>query len=358
MRRPFTSSLAALSLVLSCAHLSAAPQKDDACAQVLILGSQTVDPDGPYARNMHDWMSRFVKVLTVQGSVPAANVRVLAAAESPDAEPPVAKSTLENVRAAFEKLGRELRSKDQFILFIVGHGTVTEPVGKLCLPGRDLKATELADLLDALPTRKVVVINCASGGAEFLEKYSRRGRVVVSACGVTGEGNQTYFAEFFLLACETKQADANGDGVITVLEAFNRAAHRCINWYHRQYKIAKEEGEDPLPREIEVRTKEARRIFRKFYGGVKEVRMVEPTDGDDEEEGKDPDSENLEDLASRRESGEHAALEDRGENTGALHWLGNKHQILSGKPGEQGEIAARTVLGSPGLLPPHKSLSR
>lgn len=338
-----------LALACLCVFASGtAAQEKPATTRALLLGSQTIEAQGAYARNMGDWMSRFVKLLTEKGAVPE-NIEVLAESEAPDATPPVRRSTLENVRAAFARLRRQLRPTDQFVLFIVGHGTVTDPVGKLCLPGEDLKATELAELLDALPTRKIVVINCASGGAEFLEKYTRRRRVVVSACGNLGEGNQTYFAEFFLLACETGTADANGDGVITVLEAFNRAAHRCINWYHRQYKMEPPEGEDV--RLVEVRTAEARRLFEKFYRGVEGIRMTAPANGDESED-DEPKFDKLEELPLRRESGEHASLEDRGEVTGELHWLANKHRALKGEPGEQGELAARTVLGSPKLLPP------
>ena len=341
-------------LVCVASTVWAAPDEPPACSRALVLGTQTVAPGGVYARNMNDWTSRFVKVLEKQAHVPLENIRVLAEREAPKAKPPVRKSTLVNVRDAFEKLKRELRPTDQFILFIVGHGSVTDPVGKLCLPGADLKATELADLLDELPTRRIVIVNCASGGAEFLEKYSRPGRVVVSACGITGQGNQTYFAEFFLLACERKKADTNGDGVVTVLEVFNRAAHQCINWYHRQYKVKKEEGEPALPREVIVRTAEARRLFRKFYDGITDLRMVVPAGGDDEEESAEPNFEGIDDLPSRRESGEHASLEDRGENTGALHWHNNKHHVLTGEPGQQGEVAARTVMGSPEPTTPPK----
>ena len=339
-------------LVCVGASAFAAPEEAPPTARALVLGGHALDPKGPYARNMNDWVDRFVKLLVGKWGVPVENIQVLADREAAKAEPPVRKSTLKNVHAAFETLKRRLRANDQFILFVVGHGTVTEPVGKLCLPGADLKATELADLLDALPTRKIVIVNCASGGAEFLEKYSRRRRVVVSACGITGQGAQTYFAEFFLLAYERGKADANGDGVITLLEAFNRAAHQCINWYHRQYKVKKEKGEPVLPREVIVRTREARRLFRKFYDGVKDLQMLEPPQGDDEDENSDPSFEGLQDLPFRRESGEHASLEDRGENRGALHWTQNKHRVLKGEPGEQGETAARTVLGSPRLLAP------
>ena len=355
----FVSILIALAVMFVGLSAAAAAPKDapvtvakgpPPTTRAIVLASQTVDPKGPYARNMRDWTDRFVKLLTVRAKLPPANVRVFAETEDLKTAPPVRKGTLENVRTAFGELRKELRPVDQFILIVLGHGTVTDPVGKLCLPGRDLKATELAELLDALPTRKIVIVNCASGGAEFLEKYSSPGRVVVSATGNTGEGNQTYFAEFFLLAYETGRADANRDGTITVLEAFNRAAHRCVTWYQRQYKIPAPKDGPPGPRKVEVRTKEARRLFQKFYAGIDDLEMVTPDV--DEQDDVDPPADELDDLQLRRELGEHASLEDRGENNGSLHWYDNKHHVLEGKPREQGWTAARTTLGSPKPHPP------
>jgi hypothetical protein len=341
-------------------------------ARALVISTELVEKDGPYARNMNDWTARFVALLTGKLGLPAGNIRVLAA--KADARPArvtevaeVAKggevatsstsstsstfsSTLANVRSAFAALGKELRPEDQFVLILIGYGAVTDPVAKLCLAGEDLKATTLADLLDALPTRKVVILNFAGGGAEFLEKYARPGRVVVTACGKTRQGGQSYLAEFFLAAYESRR-----DGTITVLEAFNESARRCINWYHRQYKIPppKDLPEDAPPpkRQVEVRTAEARRLFQKFYAGIPDLEMVVSEINEDDD--VDPKADGIEDLPLRREAGEHASIEDRGDaDEAVLHWSQSKHRVLTGKPDEEGALAARTVLGSPKLLPP------
>lgn len=345
MRKTIELIVIALMLATSSAAWS---QEKAPTTHALILSTQTMEAESPYARNMRDWIDRFVKLLTGKAGVPVENVRLLAATADEKSRPAASECTLENVKAAFAALGKTMTGADQFVLVIIGYGTVTDPVAKLCLPGPDLKTTTLAEMLDALPTRRIVIINCAGGGAEFLEKYARPGRVIVSACGKTGQGGRSYFAEFFLAAYESGKADADGDGKTTLLEAFNRSAHECINWYHRQYKIPPPKDAPPGPRKVEVRTEEARRLFKKFYEGIPDLEMVVPEQ--DEDPSVDPKSEDLEDLPLRREAVEHASLEDRGETFGALHWSENKHRPLTGKPGEEGELAARTVLGSPQLL--------
>jgi hypothetical protein len=315
--------------------------------QALIISGLSGDPKGAYARNMRDWKNRFVALIKKQGGVPDENFRVLT--ETPDAQavPLEEKSTRENVRKALDQAGTLMNEHDQFILVMLGHGTVTEPTGKLCLPGPDLTATELARALDGLPTQHIAIINCASGGAEFLRKYSKSGRVVISAAGVPGQGQQTYFAEFFLLAHETGKGDADGDGHVSMLEAFNWAAGECVNWYHRQYKDGKASGRRN-GREIltfRVEGKESRRIFRKLYAGTN-IRLA--PSGNPDAPDTEPDTAGRESpWEDRRETNELASLEDRGEETGALHWVGNKHVILEGRRGEQGAVAARTVLGKP-----------
>ena len=331
-----------------------------AVCRAIVLGSLTEEPTGPYARNMQDWIKRFVKILTDQ-KVPAGNIAVLAEQADAKANPPSAECTLENVRKAFAAATRELGPDDQFVLFMVGHGTVTEPAGKFCLPGADLTNVELARLLDELPTRNVVVINCASGGAEFLAKYAHPGRVCVSATGMLGEGVQTYLAEFFLLGIETGKADRDGDGRVTVLEAFNWSAGECINWYHRQKKTktgAPAPGGKVAPIMVEVRGRETCRLFKKFYDGSN-IQMSRQGSNPNEDDAE-PDFGKIEGGYGsvwnfRRETTELASLEDRGEPAeAALHWVANKHVILEGKPGEQGQTAARVVLGQPALLPASK----
>jgi hypothetical protein len=318
----------------------------------MVLSGLSGDPKGAYARNMRDWAGRFV-ALMLREKVPAGNIAVLAEAADPAATPPAAKGDLAGVRSAFEALSARIRPQDQFVLFIVGHGAVTEPVGKICLPGPDLNANELAKLLDGLLTRNVVVINCASGGAEVLAKCARPGRVIVSAAGAMGQGVQTYFAEFFLMGCETRQADKDGDGKITVLEAFNWSAGACVDWYHRQSGVKSKLEEAKRTRDrlqlVNVYGKETARLFRKFYEGTN-VKLNEEGSRLDDPDADMSDGSALADTmkGDGRETMETASIEDRGEPAkAALHWVDSQHVVLTGKAGEEGETAAKTFLGHP-----------
>ncbi len=308
-----------------------------------------------YSRNLLDWTNRAQAVLTGKCGLRREHVVILTEKADPAAKPPRAQCTLENFRAAMEQTAKALRPADQFVLILLGHGQINEPVGKLCLPGPDLKADALADMLDALPTAKVVIINAASGGAEFIKTCAAEGRVLITGAGAEDDGNQTYFAEFFLRGYETGQADANQDKVIDLAEAYCYAARAAANFYHRQYLVnARGRRDDSDPLIWYVRGKDTRAIWRKLYAGTKNtLGMPRPSPGQDPlpDPETEPDSEPMfRDFGphwhNRRVLAEHARLDDNGGKKGFYLWQPYEFtELPEDEPGAVGFLARRTVLG-------------
>ncbi|MHC4717055.1 MAG: hypothetical protein ACYS5V_08810, partial [Planctomycetota bacterium] len=224
-----------------------------------------------YSRNLSDWTKRFGAVLVGKCGLKPADVVVLAEAADAKATPPRRKSTRESVRAAIKEVGGRLGPLDQFILFLAGHGQINEPTGKLCLPGRDLDGEELSEMLDLLPTRNVVMINTASGGAEFIDDCAADDRVLITGAGAGNDGTAAYFAEFLIRGYETGGADADKDKTIDLYEAYAYAARETANFYHRQYLVSdtRRNPEDPLV--WMVRGKETRKIWKRLYAGTGNV---------------------------------------------------------------------------------------
>jgi hypothetical protein len=322
-----------------------------------------------YSRLLLDWTNRFHAVLTKQCGVPAENVVVLTETEDAKAAPPRQKATTENVKAAMEAAAKALKPRDQFVIFLAGHGQINEEFGKLCIPGPDLKATELGDMLDALPAERIVMINAASGGADFLKSCLRPGRVIVTASGYETEGTQTYFAEFLLQGFETGRADANGDKAVDLLEAYVYAARETANFYHRQHLVespdlGREVKPDPTKAYWLVRGKETRALWRKLYAGTDNLLARPPKQRD--EAGKEVDTLPA-DLDSepdptpkfgrfdkhwafRRLLAEHARLDDTPKPQNAL-FLWKPYEFAEvpkdPKPGETCFLAKQTILGKP-----------
>jgi hypothetical protein len=262
-------------------------------------------------------------------------------------------------------MSKTLERQDQFILILAALGQINEPVGKLCLPGPDLEADDLAERLGKLPTSKIVIINTAGGGADFLKGYLSDGRVILTAAGAESDGSQTYFAEFFLRGYETARADADGDRIINMLEAYVYAGKETCNFYHRQYMLLAKDQRlatgQPIP--WLVRGKETREIWRRLYAGTSNVLAVPqrlekgqeplPADLDNEPDPECKFGRFGPDWYYRRVLGERSRLDDTGSSVKAFFiWKPYEFEAVPDArfPGEETHLARRTVLGHTELL--------
>ncbi len=328
-------------------------------------------PGSPvFARRYRDWLTRLHGHMTGAAGVPAANVVVLSGDKSFKASFLQGKATTAGVLAALEKLAAKTTADDQFILFLVGHGTNIEGEYRLQLPGRDLMATQLAAALKKIKAKNQVVLNFSGSGGGFLAELIAPGRVNITA-NAEGENSEPVFAEFFLQGLETKKADGEGgkrDGRISVLEAYNYAVYNLAQWVCRQKVVVGGDGS----RSWAVSGKESVRLFKKLYGGGKDeigarvlsaasraeapdpkVIIRVPTGPETKEPGF-----NKEYWTGRRTVVEHALLEDCGEDEGGVYGLipatDRKNYLpLNGRvPDGPGHLAGRTVLGRAAVLPP------
>lgn len=349
------------------------PPSPTGVARALILAG-LAGPDGPeaktYARAMADWANRFQAVLTGKCGLKPQDVVVLSEAADAKASPPRAQATLANVRAAMERFAQAMGPNDQFVLVMLGQGQINEPVGKICLSGEDLKADELHQLLDKLPSQRTAIINCISGGAEFLKNYLTAGRVVITAAGAEQDGLQTYFAEFFLQGYEAGGADADKSGQIDLLEAYAYGAHQTANFYHNQYLVQEKQQKlkpgEPLT--WIVRGKQTRAIWRRLYEGTSNqfaateaMAKVMPKDAPpmpanlDEEADAEPKFGRFgPNWYNRRVLGEHARLDDTTDTKKSLFlWKPYEFEDLpkTVDPGAPTSLARTIVIGKPDYKP-------
>jgi hypothetical protein len=80
----------------------------------------------------------------------------------------------------------------------------------------------------------------ASSSGEFIKPLAANGRVIVTATRNGQENNATRFTEYFLAALKANDADADQDGHISVLEAFNYANRLTAEFYTRAGRLATE----------------------------------------------------------------------------------------------------------------------
>lgn len=148
--------------------------------------------------------------------------------------------TREKVRARFAELARQVKPDDAFVLMLIGHGTFDGADYKFNIPGPDLTATELAQLLDRIPATRQLVVNMTScsGGANEILKHANR--VVVSATKTGTEKNATVFARYWAEALRDPAADTDKNETVSAMEAFTYAQKKTKEFYESNKRLATE----------------------------------------------------------------------------------------------------------------------
>jgi len=151
-----------------------------------------------------------------------------------------AEATKERVRNVLADVARQARPEDAFVLFLIGHGTHDGYVYKMNLPGPDLSAPELAELLDRIAATRQLVANMTSASGGSLEALQRPKRTVITATRSGAEKNAVVFARYWVAALQDPSADTDKNEVITALEAFVYADRKTAEFYTAQKRLATE----------------------------------------------------------------------------------------------------------------------
>jgi hypothetical protein len=117
---------------------------------------------------------------------------------------------------------------------VFGQGTFAAGVAKFNLPGPDMAPQDFAPLLAKLKSKRIVFVNTASASGPFVDGLSGPGRVVVAATRTGDEKYATLFGGPFVDAFATEAADADRDGRVSILEAFDYAKKAVAASYVRE----------------------------------------------------------------------------------------------------------------------------
>jgi len=144
------------------------------------------------------------------------------------------------VQAKLAEFARDAKADDSVVVMLIGHGSFDEADYKFNLPGPDMTGTELANLLDKIPSKHQLVVNMTSASGGSIVSLEKPGRVVVTATKSGTEKNATYFARYWVEALRDPAADTDKNEVITALEAFKYAEQKTSNFFTTQNRIATE----------------------------------------------------------------------------------------------------------------------
>jgi hypothetical protein len=143
-------------------------------------------------------------------------------------------ATRDGVVKAFGTLAAAAGDDDTVAIVLFGHGTFANKSAKFNLVGPDMAAEDFAPLLAKLKSKRVVFVDTTSASAPFVEALSGPGRVIVTATRTGGEMYATLFGGPFVDAFTIEAADADRDGKVSFLEAFDYARKAVASSYQRE----------------------------------------------------------------------------------------------------------------------------
>jgi hypothetical protein len=170
------------------------------------------------------WATTLAETASQKLGVDKANVTLLTDAGA----------TKEAVTKTLDALAAKAGADDTVAIVLFGHGTFAAGIAKFNLTGPDMSPQDFAPLLAKLKSKRVVFVNAASASGPFVDVLSGPGRVIVTATRTGDEKYATLFGGPFVDAFSTEAADADRDGKVSILEAFDYAKKAVAASYVRE----------------------------------------------------------------------------------------------------------------------------
>ncbi len=148
-------------------------------------------------------------------------------------------ATKKQLTSALDSL-KSVSPDDDLIVTLIGHGTFDGTDYKFNLPGPDITASELANLLDRVPVKRQLIVNMTSASGASIAQLQKANRVVITATRTGMEKNATIFARYWVEALRDPAADADKNGSVSALEAFRYADQKTATYYETQKRLATE----------------------------------------------------------------------------------------------------------------------
>jgi tetratricopeptide (TPR) repeat protein len=218
-----TARAASGGATLAAAAPSGAPSASGARYAMVVEG---VSGDETYAKQHREWLDGMVGALKTKLGFDASHLSVLA--ETPGAGEQ--KATAEVVKTTLAGFAKTLKPNDLFFVMLIGHGTGDGADVKFNLVGPDLSVEEWNALLTPIQGR-LVFVDATSSSFPFLKGLAGPNRVIVTATRTQGEKFHTVFAEGFIHAFSTSEADLDKNGRISIWEAFAYASKQVAAHY-------------------------------------------------------------------------------------------------------------------------------
>lgn len=224
---PFLVALATLLVASAPATLAAAER------YAIIVSGASGDPK--FAATYDKWRAELTTIFRDKLKFDGEHLFVLGETASTGVLP----ASRQQLKTTMERVAKRATTIDTVVVILMGHGSSDGAQAKFNLVGPDLDADEWSTMLSSIAGR-LVLINTTSASFPFLEKVSRKGRIVVTATDTASQRYETVFPEHFVKAFSDPLADVDKNDRISIWEAFSFASAGVKQHYEQRGQLATE----------------------------------------------------------------------------------------------------------------------
>jgi hypothetical protein len=138
------------------------------------------------------------------------------------------------------KFASSVKSDDQAVIVFIGHGSFDGEEYRFNLPGPDITGKQIATFLNTVPASQMLVVNATSSSGSVVETWRRPNRVVITATKSGSERNATRFAEYWVQALSSPEADRDKNEIVTAAEAYEFASRKVADAFKSDASLATE----------------------------------------------------------------------------------------------------------------------
>ncbi|OED39623.1 hypothetical protein AB833_14590 [Chromatiales bacterium (ex Bugula neritina AB1)] len=129
---------------------------------------------------------------------------------------------------------------DTLVVYLIGHGSFDGEIYKFNIPGADITGDEIINALNALKTRRQLIVVATSASGALLEPLARDNRVVITATKNGRERNAVQFPRYLVEALSGRTADTDKNEIISAQEMFAYTDRAVANHYETEKLLASE----------------------------------------------------------------------------------------------------------------------
>jgi hypothetical protein len=136
------------------------------------------------------------------------------------------------------------KADDQVVITLIGHGSYDGDEYRYNVPGPDVTASDLREWLQPIKARQLIVLATSASGGALAQlqngRSSNERRIVITATKSGGERNATRFAEYWIQALSSTEADRDKNEWVTAQEAFDYAVRKVADGFKSNAALATE----------------------------------------------------------------------------------------------------------------------